>query len=250
MLECGLTAPVAEAGEGDDALRVAPYTRHPAAQTPHEHMLVAMKRDLQRLKAGTKDPVEIAGLSELPMLRSLRGRVTGRGSGGEGAIEVGETLSASFSAVAESVPRARSAAGTFAAAAGASPQQVEDVRLLVSEAVTNAIQHAYRGIEAREAAAVHLTAMVAGSELWIFVADDGCGLQAEREDASAGLGLGLVWMASFSDELTLHARASGGLEVRLRFSLSQEGVGGAADQLRGSLASSRRPTSPSFSTIT
>lgn len=140
-----------------------------------------------------------------------RERTAGTG-GGHGS------LSASYPAVAESVPQARLAAGAFAAAAGASSHQIENVRLLVSEAVTNAVQHAYTGLGRRNPA-VHLSAVVASAELSIFVADDGRGLNAEGVRANGGLGLGLVWMTAFSDELTLHTRAGGGLEVRLRFRL-------------------------------
>ena len=42
------------------------------------------------------------------------------------------------------MPLARSALREFALAAGASEQQVDDVRLAGSEAVTNAVVHAYR----------------------------------------------------------------------------------------------------------
>ncbi len=184
--------------------------------------------------------MNFAGVTELRASEPLHATEIGAGS---------ERLAVSYPALAESVAQARSAAGAFAAAAGASSRQLEDIRLLVSEAVTNAVQHAYSA-PAGCVAAVHLTGFVAARELWIFVADDGCGLRAEGDGSSEGLGLGLVWMTAFSDELTLHTRASGGLEVRLRFHLSGGREDGAADQLRGSLASARRPTSPSFSTTT
>jgi anti-sigma regulatory factor (Ser/Thr protein kinase) len=143
---------------------------------------------------------------------------TAGSAGGHGSLSI------SYPAVAESVPQARLAAGAFAAAAGASRQQIDNIRLLVSEAVTNAVQHAYAGVLRRNPA-VHLSAVVAAGELWVFVADDGCGLHAQRERSRAGLGLGLVWMTAFSDELTLHTRASGGLEVRLRFRLASRFAG-------------------------
>jgi len=85
--------------------------------------------------------------------------------------------------------------------------------LSVSEAVTNTVQHAYEGARGD----VHLTAAVVSGELWVLIADDGCGLAARRN--SPGLGLGLACMAQFSDGLTLISRAGRGLEVRLRFEL-------------------------------
>jgi two-component sensor histidine kinase len=88
------------------------------------------------------------------------------------------------------------------------------VRLVVSEAVSNAVLHAYDG----EGGEIQVTAAVVPGELWILIADDGAGLRAERSE-NRGLGLGLGWMAQFSDGLTLLTRSSGGLEVRLRFNL-------------------------------
>jgi hypothetical protein len=63
-----------------------------------------------------------------------------------------------------------------------------------------------------------VTGAAVPGELWILIADDGAGLRAEGSD-NRGLGLGLGWMAQFSDGFTLLTRSSGGLEVRLRFEL-------------------------------
>jgi anti-sigma regulatory factor (Ser/Thr protein kinase) len=122
-------------------------------------------------------------------------------------------LEESYPAVAAVVPHARRRVADFASEAGASGEQLEGIRLSVSEAVTNVVQHAYGG----RPGAVHLSAAAISGELWILVADDGRGLEPNRN--SAGLGLGLAWMAQFSDGLTLVQRVSGGLEVRLRFDL-------------------------------
>jgi anti-sigma regulatory factor (Ser/Thr protein kinase) len=123
-------------------------------------------------------------------------------------------LEDSYTAVAAAVPRARERVLAFAAEAGASGEQLEAIGLAVSEAVTNVVQHAYPG----RPGAAHLSAAAISGELWILIADDGCGLEPQRRN-SPGLGLGLAWMAQFSDGLTLMPRVSGGLEVRLRFDL-------------------------------
>jgi anti-sigma regulatory factor (Ser/Thr protein kinase) len=125
------------------------------------------------------------------------------------------SLSSSYSAVPATVPLARAAVGAFAATAGASERQIEDIRLLVSEAVANVVQHAYD----EEPGEVMVTANLAAGELWVLVADEGCGLGARKR--SDGLGLGLGWMAALSDGLTLRARASGGLEACFRFELQR-----------------------------
>jgi anti-sigma regulatory factor (Ser/Thr protein kinase) len=133
------------------------------------------------------------------------------------------SVSESYRAEPQAIPRARIALTSFAAEAGASEEQQEHVRLVVSEAVTNAVQHAYDGCPGE----IHVTAVVVSGELWILVADDGRGLRAGRD--SSGLGLGLVWMTQFSDGMTLLARSSGGVEVRLRFDLSGAEALGAYD---------------------
>ncbi|HZL05895.1 MAG TPA: ATP-binding protein, partial [Coriobacteriia bacterium] len=53
-------------------------------------------------------------------------------------------MSRTYPAVADSVHIARHALCAFAADCGAHPQQVEAVRLASSEALTNAVIHAYR----------------------------------------------------------------------------------------------------------
>jgi anti-sigma regulatory factor (Ser/Thr protein kinase) len=124
------------------------------------------------------------------------------------------SLNECYPATAASVPRARKALGRFAAKAGVDGERLEGIRLVVSEAVSNAVLHAYDDGNGE----IQVTAAVVPGELWILVADEGYGLRAEPSE-NRGLGLGLGWMAQFSDGLTLVTRSSGGLEVRLRFDL-------------------------------
>jgi anti-sigma regulatory factor (Ser/Thr protein kinase) len=123
------------------------------------------------------------------------------------------TLSATYPAQPRSIPRARRALTDFALVAGAGPRQLEDIRLASSEALTNAVVHAYSG----EPGLVHVTAAVASGELWVLIADDGCGMQPRADRPGLGLGLGLI--AQMSDELAVVSRADGGTEVRMRFDL-------------------------------
>jgi serine/threonine-protein kinase RsbW len=130
--------------------------------------------------------------------------------------DAARTLTLTYGAEPESVSRARHAARDFAAALGASEEQVDAIRLAVSEAVTNAVLHAYRN----RPGDVHLTAAVVSDELWILIADDGCGLEPRTDRPGLGLGLGLI--SQVSDHLTIVRRASGGTEVRMRFDLGHE----------------------------
>ena len=60
---------------------------------------------------------------------------------------VGNNLNKTYAAVPESVPEVRRAVGELAAAAGATPDQVQAVRLAASEAATNVVIHAYGGTQ-------------------------------------------------------------------------------------------------------
>jgi anti-sigma regulatory factor (Ser/Thr protein kinase) len=124
-------------------------------------------------------------------------------------------LSESQLASPSAVTWARQRIVDFAAAAGARGQQLEDIRLVVSEAVTNAVLYAY---DEHSPGKVHVIAAVVSAELWIVIADDGRGMRGKSND-QGGLGLGLALMAQLSDGFTLATRSSGGVEARMQFQL-------------------------------
>jgi anti-sigma regulatory factor (Ser/Thr protein kinase) len=127
-----------------------------------------------------------------------------------------ESVSTSYPAVAETVPRARRALARMAASAGATPEHIDRVRLAVSEVVTNAVEHAYGEREG----AVHVSARALDGQLSVLVADDGRGLgRASRQ--KAGLGVGIAVAKHMSDEFSLLIRSSGGVEVRMHFALGR-----------------------------
>lgn len=128
-------------------------------------------------------------------------------------VAVSNTLSEVYPATAEIVPHARRWAADFATEAGAPPETVEAVKLAVSEAVTNAVVHAYRD----EPGQVQLTAAAAGDELCVLVADEGEGHQATPRDP--GLGWGLALIADSCDQFMITERSGGGTEVEMRFQL-------------------------------
>jgi serine/threonine-protein kinase RsbW len=123
-------------------------------------------------------------------------------------------FSVTYQARSESVGEARTALAEFARQAGATPEQVDGVRLAVSEAVTNAVLHAYRDAPG----AVQVTAALAGAELWILVADDGGGMQPQTDRPGLGLGLGLI--SQLCDDMAIVSRSGGGVEVRILFKLA------------------------------
>jgi len=123
-------------------------------------------------------------------------------------------------AVPVSVPAARRAAVAWAAAAGARGLDLDRIGLAVSEAVTNAVVHAYSSEPPGEAVSgqVHLTGGSRPGELTILVADQGCGIG--RALASAGLGLGLAVMDESCDALTIRSRPERGMQLELGFRLA------------------------------
>jgi anti-sigma regulatory factor (Ser/Thr protein kinase) len=153
-------------------------------------------------------------------------------------------LSSNLPAVAASVACMRGEAAALAAGAGASQEQVDRVRLAVSEAVTNVIEHAYGG---GAYGRIHMAAAVEAGELLVLVSDEGGGIDSRRD--SLGLGLGLGLMAEACDGLTISARSSGGVDVQMRFEVGAPAAPARA-QPRGSSRAAWRPAVPRFSTTT
>jgi anti-sigma regulatory factor (Ser/Thr protein kinase) len=146
------------------------------------------------------------------------------------------TLSLTIRAEPEAVAHARQALREFARAAGADQEQVDAVRLAGSEAVTNAVVHAYRG----EPGEIHVTAAIVSDELWVLIADDGCGMEPRTDRPGLGLGLGLI--AQVADELAIVPRARGGTELRMRFGIGDDAGtrGRSAGSQKGECGSAAR----------
>ncbi len=125
----------------------------------------------------------------------------------------GQTERVEFPAVAESVLAARAAVVDFGIRAGLPPDRVEALRLAVSEAVTNAVRHAYRD----GPGTVRVTASVMFDELLVRVEDDGCG--PDVPPVSPGLGWGCRLMELDCDRFSLERGSRGGTRVSLRFRL-------------------------------
>lgn len=153
-------------------------------------------------------------------------------------------MQSSLPAVPESVALIRHAVADLAAAVGVCGDRLDAIRLAVSEAATNIVLYAY----AEPGGHIHVTAELAGGELWVLIADDGRGIHAGPE--SRGLGLGLALMSEVCDGFTVIERARGGTELRLRFTFGTAAERPAGSQRRGSVASASDPPVSRFSTTT
>ena len=126
----------------------------------------------------------------------------------------GLTLELSAPAEAASVPLLRREVVGFVVDADVCQERTEDIRLAVSEALSNAVIHAYRhtgGLGQLEVSAERTADAVA-----VIVRDCGSGM-APRDD-SPGLGLGLPVIAHTTDCYEIQcADGTTGTEIHMRF---------------------------------
>jgi serine/threonine-protein kinase RsbW len=126
-------------------------------------------------------------------------------------VEMRQTFPAEASAAAQ----ARSAASDFALGAGADAETRAAIVLCVSEAVTNAIVHAYRDCDGP--GAVEVEAHQPNGYLCFYVRDQGSGMRPRVD--SPGMGLGLPLISQAAAGLEFRAGSDGGTEVVMRFNL-------------------------------
>lgn len=129
-------------------------------------------------------------------------------------VAVGASLIESHPATPDVIPMLRHAVADYALAVGFEGEQLDGVRLAVSEALSNVVLHAY---DEDNRGYVHLTARVVGDELWVLVADDGRG--HNTNPIRPGLGWGLAFITDATDEFVMAERAEGGSEARMVFRL-------------------------------
>lgn len=115
------------------------------------------------------------------------------------------------------VGRLRSAVISFAADHGVREPPIGDLKLALSEAMTNVIVHAYDPQE-RGKVDVSVAVDVAAREVTLVVADQGMGMNPRPD--SPGMGLGLPLIGNLTSELKIVPAPTGrGTEVRMRFEL-------------------------------
>jgi serine/threonine-protein kinase RsbW/stage II sporulation protein AB (anti-sigma F factor) len=136
----------------------------------------------------------------------------------------------SYPAAPASVREARADVIAQAAAAGVPEDVFPRIMLAVSEAVTNAVLHAYVGTDP---GLVHVSTSDDGHTFEVVVGDDGHGL-VPRPD-SPGLGLGLPIVSRVADELDVAAGDDRGTRVRMRFRF-----GGVESERAGRLRAAAR----------
>ena len=122
-------------------------------------------------------------------------------------------LEFSLPATPASVRKARVSVGDAAAGLGASERVVDDIRLCVSEAVSNVVQHAY----GKTRGAVDVVLERENGNFNVVVRDGGKGMKAERPRKNVPGGYGLKIMNSVAERMTITSRRNAGTEVRMKF---------------------------------
>jgi anti-sigma regulatory factor (Ser/Thr protein kinase) len=178
-------------------------------------------RPVPRLRRTVSRLSRAIGLVELvlcahhskPIHRAQHGRLAARRAGQTCGMPRARW---SASASAENVPQIRQAVVDFAYAHGTTEARARDIELAISEAVTNAVVHAYR--HDAQPGSVHVDATIDGAWLELLVVDDGVGAAARTD--SPGLGLGLPLIQRVADQVELRSRSDhDGTELWMRFRL-------------------------------
>lgn len=124
-----------------------------------------------------------------------------------------------FSSLPENVSSARLLVASVGSQLDLSLNDLEEIKVAVSEAVSNAIIHGYNNAQDNF---VHLEMEITPNQLKISVIDQGCGIpdvkQAMQPAFSTDperMGLGFVFMQSFMDELKVTSEINKGTTVTM-----------------------------------
>lgn len=112
-----------------------------------------------------------------------------------------------------SVPLAREVVTGYLRSAGTPDPPLGDIRLALSEAVTNVVEHAY--LAAPAPGDVRVRVEFDNREIHVDVEDDGRGPKPRLD--SPGLGLGLPLIATLTQRMETHDSTAGGTRLAMSF---------------------------------
>jgi len=134
-------------------------------------------------------------------------------------------------AMSANLALARATVAAFAAGLPFTVEELGDLKVAVSEAVSNVVLHAYPA----GGGAVLIVAEINGLELTVTIEDQGCGIadidqarQPAYTTVADRMGLGFALMDSFCDEVTVSSQVGQGTRVVLRKLAGHRTQGGNA----------------------
>ncbi|MBT5953868.1 anti-sigma B factor RsbW [bacterium] len=123
-------------------------------------------------------------------------------------------------AKSEYVGVVRLAVSGIAARLDFSVEEIEDLKVAISEACTNSVQHAYEDGNGE----IEITCFLSDKKLEITVKDEGTGFdvgvlgtqsQIEKSEERLGLGLGITFIKNLMDEATVHSVPGKSTEIHM-----------------------------------
>ena len=125
----------------------------------------------------------------------------------------------------------RAIISAFCAELNPTVEELGDIRCAVSEAVTNAIVHAYRDIKDKSKSYIYISVRLYDTrEITIEISDNGVGIEDVElartpsyttDKAQERSGMGFLVMESFTDSLLVKSKLGRGTSVLMRKILSE-----------------------------
>jgi len=135
--------------------------------------------------------------------------------------QIKNQIKLSFLSVNENVGFARAAAAAFAAQVDLTLTEIDEIKVAVSEAVSNAVIHGY-GLDKQKQNYIEVIMNLYQGKLEFIIIDYGKGIanieEARQPSFSSDperMGLGFVFMESFMDEIEVKSELQQGTTVRM-----------------------------------
>jgi len=135
-------------------------------------------------------------------------------------VKITNQIKLSIISLPENLPLARVTVAAFAAQLDFTLDEIEDIRVAVSEAVSNSLIHGYENDPNR---IVNIVCTIYGDVLEITVEDEGKGIvdifkamQPAYSTDPERMGLGFTFMQSFMDKVEVQSAVDEGTKVTMR----------------------------------
>lgn len=120
----------------------------------------------------------------------------------------------------------RAVISAFAAELNPTVEELGDLRCAVSEAVTNAIVHGYKGASDSDSCYIYISVRLYDTrEITVEISDNGCGIEDVKVamtpmyttgEVGERCGMGFLVMESFTDSLSVKSKVGKGTTVLMR----------------------------------